>query len=691
LQEAHVRRFQPAAISTGLLAMTLIAAIPTAAPQEKSSAARVYLVGQIGSYAVVQVYADGFDQLTPSERVLAYHLAEAGIAGDPIYYDQIAPYGLELKRLLEGIWTHPAGIPAATLKKIQDYTQLFWIGHGNYNPDSTEKFLPDFTQIELRDAARKALHNGADFGVKDNKGLDFLLERLDQPIFDKTYRPQLTAKSPPPGQDILSASANNLYEHVTPDDLAGFTEHYPLNSRMEKRGGHIFENVWRAGTPDRRVPPGLYASQIGRIVEQLSAAATVAPPLESAALLKLIKYYETGEKSDWYDYNIAWVQTPANVDAINGFIEVYLDPRGEKGAYESVVSFVDQNETQLMRQFAANAQYFEQRAPWLDEYKKQNVQPPVANVVTIVSEAGDGGPLSAAGINLPNEQDIRQQYGTKSTLLLNVTTAWAEAIGQRSLEEFSSSDEEKVRGRKYGLEARKLVIAMHEVLGHGSGKVSDKLTADPRVYLKEYYSTLEEARADLVALWDFTDPKLTELGIQDQQELMKAAYDAEARAALTILYHYPQGDQVVEDHDRGTQMIVGYLMKNCGCIEAITQNSKIYLRVTDYDKMHQGIGTLLAELMRIKAEGDYPAIQSLVDTYGVKIDPTWRDQVVARAKAIQLPTRGVFLSPLIEPVYDASHHVVDARIHYPNSLAEVMLDYSRKSLGYLPAAPDSTP
>jgi dipeptidyl-peptidase-3 len=686
-----MRRFQPAAISAGLLAMTLIAAIPTAAPQDKTSAARTYLVGQVGSYAVVQVYADGFDRLTPSERVLAYHLAEAGIAGDPIYYDQIAPYGLELKRLLEGIWTHPAGIPAATLKKIQDYTQLFWIGHGNYNPDSTEKFLPDFTQIELRDAARKALHNGADFGVKDNKGLDFLLERLDQPIFDKTYRPQLTVKSPPPGQDILSASANNLYEHVTPDDLAGFTEHYALNSRLEKRGGHIFENVWRAGTPDRRLPPGLYASQIGRIVEQLSAAAAAAPPLESAALLKLIKYYQTGEKSDWYDYSIAWVQTPANVDAINGFIEVYLDPRGEKGAYESVVSFVDQNETQLMRQFAANAQYFEERAPWLDEYKKQNVQPPVANVVTIVSEAGDGGPLSAAGINLPNEQDIRQQYGTKSTLLLNVTTAWAEAIGQRSLEEFSSSDEEKVRGRKYGLEARKLVIAMHEVLGHGSGKVSDKLTGDPRVYLKEYYSTLEEARADLVALWDFTDPKLTELGIQDQQELMETAYDAEARAALTILYHYPQGDQVVEDHDRGTQMIVGYLMKNCGCIEAITQNGKIFLHVTDYDKMHQGIGTLLAELMRIKAEGDYPAIQSLVDTYGVKIDPAWRDQVVARAKVIQLPVRGVFLSPLIEPVYDASHHVVDARIRYPNSLADVMLDYSRKSLGYLPAAPDSTP
>jgi dipeptidyl-peptidase-3 len=681
-----MRRPESAALAAALFAMTFFAAIPTAAPQEKSAESRVYLVGQIGSYAVVQVYADGFDQLTPNERVMAYHLAEAGIAGDPIYYDQIAPYGLELKRLLEGIWTHPEGIAPAALQKIQDYTQLFWIGHGNYNPDSSEKFLPKFSQFELRDAARRALHNGADFGVKDDKGLDFLLERLNQPIFDANYRPQLTVKSPPPGQDILSASANNLYERVTQQDVAGFTEHYGLNSRLEERGGHVFENVWRAGTPDRRVPPGLYAAQIGRIIEHLEAAAAVAPPMEAAVLLKLIRYYETGEKADWYDYNIAWVQTPSTVDAINGFIEVYLDPRGEKGAYESVVSFVDPTETQLMRQFAANAQYFEERAPWLDEYKKQNVQPPVANVITVVSEAGDGGPLSASGINLPNEQDIRQEYGTKSVLLLNVTTAWSQATGQRALEEFSSSDEEKGRGRKYGLEARKLVIAMHEVLGHGSGKVSEKLTADPRTYLKEYYSTLEEARADLVALWDFADPKLSELGIQDQQELMKTAYDAEARAALVMLYRYPQGDQVVEDHDRGTQMIVGYLMKNCGCIDAVTRDGKLYLHVTDYDKMHQGIGVLLAELMRIKAEGDYNGIQSLVDTYGVKLDPGWRDQVVARAKAIQLPTRGVFLSPLIEPVYDAAHHVVDARIRYPSSLAEVMLEYSRKSLGYLPAA-----
>ena len=408
---------------------------------------------------------------------------------------------------------------------------------------------------------------------------------------------------------------------------------------------------------------------------------------------KLIRYYQTGEKSDWYDYCVAWVKLSAKVDAIDGFIEVYLDPLGQKGAFESVVSFVDEDQTRLMRELAANAQYFEDRAPWLDAYKKKNVQPPVANVITVVSESGDAGPISAAGINLPNEQDIRQKYGTKSALLFNVTTAYAEAVGEKSLREFSSTPEEIERGRKYGLEARKLIIAMHEVLGHGSGKVSEKLTADPRSYLKEYYSTLEEARADLVALWDFAEPKLSELGIADREELMRAAYDNEARQALVLLYRYPHGDQVEEDHDRGTQMIVNYLLQKSGGpdgtgagVEAVTQDGKIYLRVTDYAKMRAGVGELLAELMRIKAEGDYAAIQKLVGTYGVKLNTAWRDQVQERASRIGLPTRGAFISPLIEPVTGPDGKLADARLRYTLDLSEVMLAYSRQSLGYLPAA-----
>ena len=226
---------------------------------------------------------------------------------------------------------------------------------------------------------------------------------------------------------------------------------------------------------------------------------------------------------------------------------------------------------------------------------------------------------------------------------------------------------------------------MHEVIGHGSGKVSQKLAGDPRAYLKEYYSALEEGRADLVALWNFSDPKLAEMGVADQKEMMKAAYDSYARQALVLLNRYRQGDQIEESHDRGTQMVVQYLMDRFGCIEPVARDAKVYLRVTDYAKMRQGVGELLAELMRIKAEGDYAALKKLIDAYGVKLNLAWRDQVVERAGRVGLPTRAAFISPLVEPVHDAAGNIVDAGIRHTQDLAAVMLTYSRKSLGYLPA------
>ncbi len=643
---------------------------------------RKYLVGQAGPFAVIQIYGDGFEKLTAKQRLVAYHLAEAGIAGDPIFYDQISDYGLALKQLLEGIWTHAEGIEPAALQKIKKYTELVWIQHGNYNLDSARKFLPEFTPEELRAAAHTAQRNGARLGADSPQELDELLQRLSRPIFDPDYKPVLTAKAPPPGKDAITASGNNLYAGLTRAEVESFQGQHELNSRLAKVNGKIVEQVYRAGTPDGKVPPGRYAEYLKRSIEHLELAAQNAEPEQAEVIRKLIRYYQTGEKADWYDYNIAWLKLGTAVDFIQGFVEVYLDPLGAKGAWESVVSFVDTGQTQLMRSLGENAQYFEDRAPWKDEYKKQGVQPPVANVITVVSETGDAGPVSPSGINLPNEQDIRQKYGTKSVLLFNVSTAFAEAAGQKAAEEFSSSAEEAERAKHYGIEARKLLVAMHEVLGHGSGKVSPRLKGDPRSYLKEYYSTLEEARADLVALWNFADPKLEEIGIRDRAELMRAAYDAEARNALTLLYRYPQGDQIEEDHDRGNQMIVQYLMRNFSCIEPVSKDGKIYLRVTDYEKMRQGAGRLLAELMRIKAEGDYQAIRDLVNTYGLKLNTGWRDQVQERAARIGMPTRGAFISPVIEPVRDAQGQIVDARLRYTQDLAAVMLDYSRKSLDY---------
>jgi len=643
---------------------------------------RRYLIGQAGPFAMVQIYADGFDKLSPRERLLAYHLAEAGIAGDPIYYDQIADYGLELKQLLEGIWTHSDGIDPDALAKIRSYTQLVWIQHGNYNLDSSRKFLPVFTPAELQAAARRALENGANLGARAIPELNALLDRLSRPIFDAGYKPMLTVKAPPAGQDKLAASSNNLYVGVTSAEVARFTQKYELNSRLVKRAGRLVEEVYRAGTPDGRVPAGRYAPFLNRSIAHLEQAAQYAEPAQAEVIRKLIRYYQTGEKTDWYDYNIAWVGLASNVDFIHGFVEVYLDALGSKGAWESVISFVNTEQTHLMRSFAGHAQYFEGRAPWLDAYKKQGVKPPVANVITVLSETGESGPTSPSGINLPNEQDIRQQHGTKSVLLLNVSDAYSAAVGSKAIEEFSGTPEEIERGKQHYVESRKLLVMMHEVLGHGSGKVSPKLTSDPRTYLKEYYSTLEEARADLVALWNFGDPKLDEMGIANREELLRAAYDAEARSALTMLYRYPHGDQVEEDHDRGNQMIVQYLIRNFSCIEPVTRDGKVYLRVTDYAKMREGVGKLLAELMRIKAEGDYDAIRNLVSTYGVKLNTEWRDQVQLRATAIGLPTRGAFISPILEPVRDAQGQIVDARVRYTQDLAEVMLNYSRKSLDY---------
>src|SRR5262249_54348009 len=349
------------AIFLALTLALLSVAAPVQAQQWASPAKsppaveRRYLIEQLGPLAIVQFYVDGFDELAPQQRLLVYYLAEAGIAGDPIYTDEISPYGLELKQLLEGIWTHAEGIDAGVLDKLRRYTKLVWAFHGNYNLDSSQKFLPEFTPMELRAAAQRALRGGAHFGVKTPAALDAKLKRLEQPIFDPQYHPLLTVKNPPPGQDLITASGNNLYENVTLAEVEGFKGTHGLNSRIAKRGGKIIEEVWRAGTPDGSVPPGRYAAYIRRIVANLEKAAAIAEPVQAEVIRKLIRYYQTGEKKDWYAYNIAWVRAATQVDAINGFIEQYLDSRSEKGAYESVVGFVDSEQTKVMRDFAANA------------------------------------------------------------------------------------------------------------------------------------------------------------------------------------------------------------------------------------------------------------------------------------------------------------------------------------------------
>jgi dipeptidyl-peptidase-3 len=398
----------------------------------------------------------------------------------------------------------------------------------------------------------------------------------------------------------------------------------------------IRELVYRAGTPDGKVRPGLYATFLRKANEHLEKAKAVADPAQAKAIGALITFYQTGEPKDWLAFDAAWMQSDATVDFANGFIEVYRDARGAKGSSQSFVTITDKPVTDVMTYLAKNAAYFEDKAPWDEKYKKRNFNPPVVKAVEVLIETGDFS-VSTIGVNLPNEQEIHMKYGTKNFLLLGSSHALS-AAGSMS-GEFAASPEELARSRNYGEEAEDMLTAMHEIIGHASGKLSEHVGSEPGKFLKEYYSTLDEARSDLMGLWNISDPKLTELGlINHQDEVAKTMFDAAARAPLTQLRRIPTGDTIEDDHQRGRQLVAHYIKDKTGAIEYFDRDGKTYVRVTDYAKMRQGVGQLLAELMRIKAEGDYDAIKKLVDTYGVRFDPKLRDQVIARYRSLKQPS-----------------------------------------------------
>jgi dipeptidyl-peptidase-3 len=602
------------------------------------------LVTRVGDTGFIQLEARSFPQLTAKQKALAYYLTQASIAIDPIIYDQLSRFGLREKRLLEGIVAHGDGVPPQQFATIRDYALLFWANRGNHNETTAQKFVPTFTADDLTVAAVKAQANGAfrtpyaDLpALTSADAVKKEIAALHEAIFNPAFEPMMTAKTPPAGKDILQASANTFYEGVTLADLKGFTERFPLNSRVVKDASGIREEVYRAGTPDGKVPPGLYAAYLKKANEYLQHARDNAEPAQATVIADLIRYYQTGDPKDWLQFGADWVRNDAVVDFANGFIEVYRDPRGAKGSSQSFVTITDRPVTDVMTKLAQNAAYFEAKAPWDAKYKKTNFQPPVVKAVEVLIETGDFA-VTTIGDNLPNENEIHEKYGTKNFLFLGSSHALDAAAGS-SIDEFAASPEEAARAKTYGEQAEDLLTAMHEVIGHGSGRLSDRVKGGAEPYLKEYFSTLEEGRADLMGLWNVWDPKLAQLGlVKDQDEVAKAMYDGAARAPLTQLRRIPKGDTIEEDHERDRQLIANYIKDKTGAIEYVNKNGKTYVRVTDYQKMREGVGMLLAELMRIKAEGDYAAIKALVDTYGVHFDPKLRDQVVARYKALNLPS-----------------------------------------------------
>ena len=640
------------------------------------------LVERVGSTGFLQLEADSFSKLTAREQALAYWLSQASIAVDPIIYDQLSRYGLREKRLLEALVSHPEGIKPEVMTKIVAFTKLFWGNKGNHNDTTAQKFLPDFTFEELQEAGAQAMRNGLHIGDPYGTGkpinteADFVGEITDlkPALFDPNFEQTVTAKSPQGSSDILQASANNFYAGVRLVDLKGFHERYPLDSQLAKINGKLVERVYRAGTPDGRIPPGMYAQFLGKAVECFEKARAYAEPGQDKVIDDLIRFYRSGEPEDWLRFGASWVQNNANVDFANGFIEVYRDARGAKGTSQSFVSITDQRVNALMLKIADNAQYFEDRAPWDAKYKKQGVKPPMAKAVETIVETGDFH-VTTVGDNLPNENEIHEKYGSKSFLFTGSTRAFAHAVGYTSLEEFAYSPEEIARAKKYGDEAEDLETALHEIIGHGSGKLNPKLTHEAAYYLKEYSSTLEEARADLMALWNAFDPKLQELGLISSPDEAKAMYDASARVALTQLRSILKGDTIEEDHQRNRQLIVNYIIDKTGAIARVERDGKQYITVRDYDKMHQGVGLLLAELMRIKGEGDYEAIKALVDKYGVRFDTAVRDQIVARYKKLNLPTYWTGINPMPEAKLGSNGEPVTVTISYPR-------DYVKEQLGY---------
>jgi dipeptidyl-peptidase-3 len=406
----------------------------------------------------------------------------------------------------------------------------------------------------------------------------------------------------------------------------------------------------------------------------LARAQALADPKQAQVIADLIRYYQTGDFNDWLKFGTDWVQDNATVDFANGFIEVYRDARGAKGSSQSFVSVTDKKVTDAMVKLAQNAEYFEQKAPWDAKYKKTSFTPPVVKAVETVIETGDFH-VTTVGDNLPNENQIHEKYGTKNFLFTGSSRALSDASGTAAAKEFDPDPETLARDIKYGNEARDLFTAMHEVIGHGSGKLSDRLKSGAEPYLKEYFSTLEEGRADLMALWNAFDPKLKELGlITNQDEVAKAMYDSAAIVALTQLRRIPKGDTIEEDHERDRALIEGYIKdKVPGSIEQFDRNGKTYIRVKDYQLMRKGVGMLLAELMRIKAEGDYDAIKALVDKYGVHFDPALRDQVVARYKKLNLPTYYAGVYPMLTS--SGSGKAERIQMSYPRDAVKQYLSY----------------
>ena len=645
-----------------------------ASPEPSAGEDRQYLLERVDDVAIVQLYADGFEALDRQEKILIWHLYHAALAGRDIFYDQRYAHNLEMREVLEEIVSHADEVDPQTLREVVRYTKLFWINTGPFNNLTARKFVLNVSPEQFSLAAHAAAANGAEFPVQSGESLDQLLARLEPMFFDPDFESVVTNKTPGAGEDLLLASANNLYDGVSMQDLDGFEERYPLNSRLVKRNGQLVEEVYRVG--------GVYGAALTNVVAHLEAAIPYATEPMAAALGALIQWYRTGENEDRRAYDIAWVADQNSpVDTINGFTEVYMDARGAKGSWEALVFSVNPEKTEAIQQLADNAQWFEDRMPWDPKYRKPGVRGITANAIDVVVEVGDSGPVTPIGINLPNDQSVREEYGSKSVSLSNVVEAYDRSGPGAYRREFAWDEAEAVRSERWGGLAGELNTNMHEVIGHASGQLEERLEGNPQTFLREQYSALEEGRADLIALYFIADPQLVALGLipaESHSEIVQTQYESYTRNAILQLRRIREGSQLEEDHMRNRQMIVHWLMDNTDAIDVRDRDGKTFYVMVDPAAFREGVGELLGEVQRIKSQGDYEAAKELFETYGIHFDPDLRDQVLERVALVDLPSYSAFVMPKLDAVRGDDGEIVDITISYPMDLTQQMLEYSGK-------------
>ena len=649
-----------------------------------------FLVEQFADLKIMRYQVPGFDKLTLKQKELVYYLSQAALCGRDILFDQNYKYNLAIRRTLENIVENYKGNrDSEDFGKFMVYTKRVWFSNGIHHHYSKDKFFPAISQDYFATLIRET--TDGNFPMRaDQSREDFITEILPL-VFDPNIAPK--AVSQEAGKDLLLNSACNFYEGVTEKEAENFYKNlknnaiksgadtlvsFGLNSKLVKKNGVVKEEVYKLG--------GLYSKAIEQVIYWLNKAATVAEnDHQQKTIEALVRYYETGDLALWDEYNVLWVKDlDSQVDFVNGFIENYGDPLGLKATWESVVNFKDMEATKRAEIISSNAQWFEDNSPVEARFKKSEVKGVSAKVITAAQLGGDCYPSTPIGINLPNADWIRKDYGSKSVTIENITYAYDQAaLGNGMLEAFAASPAEIERSKKYGSLASNLHTDLHECLGHGSGQLLPGTRGDE---LKNYGSPLEETRADLFALYYLADPQMIKLGLYDNEDVYKAEYDTYIKNGLiTQLVRIEPGKNIEQAHMRNRQLIAAWayeLGKEANVIQKYQENGASYVKINDYKALRVLFGQMLAEIQRIKSEGDFAAGRDLIEKYGVKVDPVLHNEVLARFKKLNLAPYGGFMNPVFVPV-TKNGKIVDVSVEYPDDYSGQMMHYS-KDFSFLP-------